>query len=343
LTRAFALCLWLACALASAAAEVSEWRAWAEEAREHHPLAGRLYDVARDTLADLEGDPALVLPDGITVLGEVHDNPAHHRLRGWLIANALRAHPERRPGIVLEHIRADQQPALDQFRALDEKCCRLTTATELLGLLKWDKSGWPPAEIFKPLFQAIVAGGLHIYPGDPPRDRVRAVARGGLAAMAAEERARLGLDSELPAPLVEALSRELVDSHCGALPPLAIGGMAVAQRYRDAHQADAALAAAARHGSAILLAGNGHVRTDRGVPWHIRRRAPEIPIVSLMILEVEDGNTAPLAYVPRAPDGRPVADLVIFTPRAARGDPCQALRKGAGSPPPAQQKKVNSP
>jgi hypothetical protein len=157
--------------------------------------------------------------------------------------------------------------------------------------------------------------------------------------MAAEESARLGLDSELPAPLVEALSRELVDSHCGALPPQAIGGMAVAQRYRDAHQADAALAAAARHGSAILLAGNGHVRTDRGVPWHIRRRAPETPIVSLMILEVEDGNTAPLAYVPRAPDGRPVADLVIFTPRAARGDPCQVLRKGAGSPPPAQQEK----
>ena len=50
--------------------------------------------------------------------------------------------------------------------------------------------------------------------------------------------------------------------------------MAAAQRYRDAHMADCPHRGSARHGSAILIAGNGHVRADRGVPWHIRQRAP---------------------------------------------------------------------
>jgi hypothetical protein len=173
----------------------------------------------------------------------------------------------------------------------------------------------------------VIAGRLPIYPGEPPRDLVRAVAHGGVEALAAEERARLWLDRPLPAPLAEALHRELVDGHCGALPPQAIPGMALAQRYRDAHLADAVLGAAARHGSAVLIAGNGHVRSDRGVAWHIRQRAPGASVMSVVLVEVVDGKTDPAAYVPRDPEGKPAADLVIFTPSVERGDPCQVLRK----------------
>jgi uncharacterized iron-regulated protein len=321
--RALILCLSLLGATVAAAGE-PDWRTWAEEAQKQHALAGRVYDAAPGKLSALPDAAVLLPPEGIVLLGEVHDNPHHHRLRGWLIAETVRAHPTRRPGVVFEHIRANQQPALEQFKNLDQDCCRLTTAVELLRLLEWDKSGWPPAEIFRPLFDAVIAGRLPIYPGDPPRDRVRAVARGGAAALAAEEQARLGLDASLPAPLAEALSQELAESHCGALPPQAIPGMALAQRYRDAHLADALIAAAARHGSAILIAGNGHVRSDRGVPWHIRRRQPEARVTSVLLLEVEEGKTDPAAYVLRDPEGRPVADTIIFTPRAQRDDPCVA-------------------
>jgi uncharacterized iron-regulated protein len=331
--RALAFCLSLLGATTVAAASGFNWQSWVEEAQRQHALAGRVYDPALGRLSTLH---QLALPPspGIVLLGEVHDNPAHHRLRAWLIAESLQAHPSRRPAVVFEHIRADQQPALDQFKALDRQCCRLTTAVELLGLLLWDKSGWPPAEIYRPLFDAVIAGSLPIYPGDPPRDRVRAVARGGLAALAAEEQAGLGLDASLPAPLAEALDRELADSHCGALPPQAIPGMALAQRYRDAHQAAALIAAAAAHGSAILIAGNGHVRSDRGVPWHIRRRQPDARVTSVLLLEVEEGKTDPAAYVPRDPEGKPAADTIIFTPRAERGDPCEGLRKKGSDPSP---------
>jgi uncharacterized iron-regulated protein len=340
--RALILCCLAVLGAAGALAGEPDWRAWAVEARKRHELAGQVYDVHRGKLSDLahetaklrpdrtiqlEGGNFLYLPEGIVLLGEVHDNPDHHQLRAWLIAQKARLRPQWRPAVVFEQIRTDQQPALDRFKTLGRECCRLSTAVDLLRLLEWDKSGWPPAELFQPLFDAVLAGGLPILPGDPPRDRVRAVARGGAEALAVDERTRLGLDIPLPPALAEALDRELKDSHCGALPPQAIGGMALAQRYRDAHLAAALLDAAERHGSAVLIAGNGHVRADRGVPWHIRRKAPQASVLTVLHIEVKEGENEPAAYVPRDPDGKPAADLVIFTPRARRDDPCQAFVK----------------
>ncbi|MFZ1105254.1 MAG: ChaN family lipoprotein [Hyphomicrobiaceae bacterium] len=318
------LCLSLLGA-ATAVASEPDWRVWAEAAQKQHPLAGRIYDVAPGKLSTPQDGAVLLPPEGIVLLGEVHDNPAHHRLRAWLIAKALRAQPDWRPAVVFEQIRADQQAALDRFEALRAE--GKGTSDDLFRLLEWEKSGWPPASIYEPLFEVVVAARLPILAGNTTRDRIKAVARQGLAALAPEERARLWLDSPQPEPLTEALSKELAESHCGALPRKAIPAMAAAQRYRDAHLADALLGAEKRHGSAILIAGNGHVRSDRGVPWHIRQRKPDAKVISVLLLEVEEGKTEPADYVPRDPDGKPTADLVIFTPRAKRGDPCRDFMK----------------
>jgi uncharacterized iron-regulated protein len=355
--RALAVC---ACLLgaASGAAGQADWGRWAEEARKQHPLAGSFYWPRQGPLwesghgeglgvagrAQLDDDgkgrlyrplspdgrgPILTPPANIFLLGEVHDNPMHHRLRAWLIENR----PARSTwgAVVFEHIRTDQQSALDQFKALGE--AGKGTADDLLRLLEWDKSGWPPASIYTPLFETVIATRLPILAGDTPRDRIKAVARQGLPALAPEERTRLRLDTPLPEPLSAALSQELADSHCGALPPQAMDGMAAAQRYRDAHLADALLAAEQRHGSAVLIAGNGHVRSDRGVPWHIRQRKPDARVMSVVLVEVEDGKNEPAAYLPRDPDGKPAADLLIFTPRAERADPCESFRKKESAPP----------
>jgi uncharacterized iron-regulated protein len=325
-----AVCLLCLGAAAGAASELN-WGAWAEEVRKKHPLGGRIYHPNYDRLlafpTEKDGDPFSALPTntGNLLFGEVHDNPTHHQLRAWLIG-LLKSPPlEGRPGIVFEQIRADQTAALDQFKALAD--AGSGTADELFRLLEWDKSGWPPAQIYKPLFEAALAAKLRIYAGDPPRGRVRAVARGGLASLPPEERARLRLNEPMPEPLLKALREELAGSHCGLLPAEAIEGMAAAQRYRDAHLADALLAVAERHGPAILIAGNGHVRKDRGVPWHLELRAPHMHATAVLLLEVEEGKTDPASYVPRDPEGKPAADLVIFTPRTERGDPCEGMRK----------------
>src|SRR5262249_29417020 len=61
-----------ACLLGAAAGATgqSEWGRGADEAGNQHPLAGRLYDVAKGRLADpvpAAGTPALVLPDGLVL------------------------------------------------------------------------------------------------------------------------------------------------------------------------------------------------------------------------------------------------------------------------------------
>jgi uncharacterized iron-regulated protein len=327
--------------VAAAMAGESNWGDWAQAARKLHPLAGDYYAVTaiaggpgRGRYPPSHHGPALRKEPGpqpyIILLGEVHDNPAHHRVRAWLIENTAKMFPKWRPAIVFEQIGTDQQAALDKFNALVAAGDASATADELLRLLDWDHSGWPPAKLYKPLFEAAIAARLPIYAGDPPRGAVRKVAKGDMDAVPAEERTRLRLDKAMPPRLREALGAELAEGHCGALPPEAAEGMAAAQRYHDARLADAVLAAAERHGSAILIAGNGHVRSDWGVPWYIRERAPQARVASVMLLEVETGKTDPGSYVPRDPDGEPAADALIFTPRAERADPCQSSLMNKG-------------
>lgn len=268
---------------------------------------------------------------GLTLLGEVHDNADQHRLRALLIDEMGGGGSVVRPAAVFEHIRADQQRALAEFADFNAGAGRLGRAEDLFRLLDWDKSGWPDRKQFAPLFDAVINAKLPIAAGDPPRDQIKKVAKQGEAALPAEERKRLGLDKPLPAASQDGLLDELEKSHCGLMPKTAFGNLAYAQRYRDASLADAALKAAERHGSAILLAGNGHVRGDRGVPWYIHARAPEKKIVTVLLIEVEEGKTKPEEYDLKGDDGQPIADFVVFTPRTERPDPCEDMRKRFGS------------
>jgi hypothetical protein len=69
---------------------------------------------------------------------------------------------------------------------------------------------------------------------------------------------------------------------------------------------------------AALIAGNGHTRSDRGVPWYLDGGARVVAFV-----EVRDGEAEPRAY--EAP-----ADYVWFVPRVDDADPCAAFSKPPG-------------
>lgn len=260
---------------------------------------------------------------GTTVLiGEVHDNLLHHATRAKLLTGAK--------ATAFEQIRADQQPALDSFAALSPET---RTTADLLRLIDWEKTSWSKTSNYTPLFDSAVASKLPIYAADPPRDLIRAAAKTGPSAIPAEERTRLGLDAPLSDAQNAASLAEIEASHCGAIPKSAHPNMAFAQRYRDAHMADTLIKAAATNGSAILIAGNGHVRSDRGVPWYLRQRAPDKKVISVLLIEVEDGKTDPAEYVERDETGKPTADYIVFTPRAPRDhDPCDALKAPAKTP-----------
>jgi uncharacterized iron-regulated protein len=296
-------------------------RDWLSTLEREHPLAGKVWSSARAGPIGLEELVSSLASVPLILLGEVHDNPDHHTLRGWAIGEIARrrqgAGAATRGAAVFEHIRTDQSEALARFRS--------GSATELLAALDWKSSGWPAADMFVPLFEPVLRAGLPIYPANPPRQQVRAVARGDTTVLDAAERARLRIDQPLPEPLASLSAAELKDSHCGMLPDAAIAPMIEAQRYRDATFADAMLKAAEKHHSAILLTGNGHVRRDRGVPWYLHERRPDLAASTVLLLEVEHAQVEPAAYVPRDPSGADAADFVVFTPRAARPDPCAAM------------------
>lgn len=314
-----------------------------------HPLAGKIFDTRSGKLLSTNAGQAIELPthnsvrlpnseighaifprDAITLLGEVHDNPNIHAMRAHLIR---RMSPFTGTGtspltqaLVFEHISADQQPGLDQFNAFNKEARRLATAGDLFRFLNWEKSGWPPQKVFSRLFHEAVDSRRPILAGNPPKELTRNVAKQGLVALDPAVASRLGLDKPLAPDLQDDLLGELEASHCGLMPKTAFGNMGVAQRYRDANMADVALKAAAPHGNVVIFAGNGHVRTDRGIPWYIRQRAPNQKIISVAFVETEAGKTDPTAYGPRDPAGKPAADYVAFALPATREDPCEQMR-----------------
>ena len=314
-----------------------------------HPLVARVYyatgkllatetDYGGDTcgpnhsgLAELTGELLNQLSRGaVVMIGEQHDNADHHVAQA-LVARGTNpnANSDRPVPVVFEQFRADQQVGLEKFADLKTASPGQATLPEFKRLTEWEKSGWQQYN-YDPLLQAAIDAKLPIYAGDVPRDAIMKVAKEGEGALPAEDRARLKLDDPLGPKLDDASLSEIEEAHCGTMPKEAFTGMAYAQRYRDASLADAVLKAADKHGSAILIAGNGHVRTDRGVPWYIHQRAPDKKVVSVMLIEVEDGKTDPEGYVPRDPDGKPATDYIIFTPRAERGDPCEKMREKMG-------------
>ena len=312
----------------------STWRSVAP-----HSLIGSVYNTSSEQRAASEkfaqecpfGGPLreIQIPlNGVLAIGEVHDNREHHKVQA-LIAGMRAPGQVTQSAVVFEQIRADQQPALDQFAELRKDAEHPGTLSDLKRFLDWENSGWAKYN-YDPLMQAAIDAKLPLIAGDVPRAEIMKVAKGGAEALPENERKRLALDVPLGDKNDAASIAAIEEAHCGVLPKEAFAPMAFAQRYRDATLADNVLKAAEKHGSAILIAGNEHVRTDRGVPWYIHQRAPDKKVVSVMLIEVEDGKNDPEAYVPRDADGKPAADYIIFTPAASHEGQCAKMRAKMG-------------
>lgn len=243
------------------------------------------------------------LPDvDIVVLGEVHDNPAHHRNQ----ARALRAIAP--AAIVFEMLLPDHVAALP---------ADLSDAEAVESATQWEARGWPDFDMYHPLFTAVP--GARIYAGDVPRDEVRRATQEGAAAVFGADAARFGLSEPYPDAVQAEREQDLLAAHCFALPAEAMAGMVQAQRLRDAALARAALAALRETGGPVaVITGVEHARTDIGVPALIRGAAPGVTVLSI-------------GQVEQVPVGRPPHHLWILTDGvASRGDPCAAFGSTEG-------------
>ena len=243
-----------------------------------------------------EGLESLPVVD-VVVLGEVHDNAAHH-------ANQARAVAAIAPAaLVFEMIDARQIARLPKDRS---------DAAAMAQALAWEARGWPDFAMYHPIF--VSAPDARIYGGDLPRSVVTMAVRDGAAAAFGADAARFGLTLPYAEDVQQAREADLWAAHCFAMPRDMMGGMVEAQRLRDAAMAAAVLQAMDDTGGpVVVITGAEHARRDIGIPALLTLARPGLTVLSVGQIE-------------GVPDERPPFDLWITTAGVAdRGDPCEAF------------------
>jgi uncharacterized iron-regulated protein len=254
-------------------------------------------------------------PGQALLLGEVHDNAAQHALRRDLLA-ALLAHGDR-PALLLEQFDREHQAALDAASrplaqaspaALDAQVDAVVQAGH--GAPGWH---WP---FYRPYIRLALAHGLPIVAANVSRADARVVMQRGLAAT--------GWRADVPDDIRLAQAGSIEASHCGQLDAAAAARLSQAQVARDQFMARLVDRHAGR--GVVLLAGNGHVRADIGVP---RWLAPDLRARTQVVGALEAGGATGDTAGPQP------YDTVLRTAAQPRPDPCAGLRMPAGASAPA--------
>ena len=268
-----------------------------------NPLVGKAWDAKGRALVAPEAAEKAALDVPLVLLGEKHDNADHHRLQ----ARALKALVDhgRKPSVAFEMIDLDLQRAVDAFTQSGS-----VDVDELGRVLEWDKRGWPAWSLYRPIFEVVVAARLKIVATGLSHDLVRKVVREGPGSLPEEIAEHVKMIPLEPAAAAS-LDDEIKASHCGMLPDAMVPPMSMAQRVKDALMANL-LEQNTTPDGAVLIAGNGHVRSDRGVPIYLRK-----PSITISFVEV-DGSRDAADYAKEAP-----AKFVVFTPRVDDEDPCK--------------------
>jgi uncharacterized iron-regulated protein len=294
---------------------------WASPQLADHPLVGTIWDARAGRFVTRTALEAACAHSDLLLIGETHDNPDHHRLQLELIEAIVRA--GRRPAVAMEQFDREHQAALDRARAE-----RPGDAAYVADAGQFDRRGWQ-WPFYEPIVAAALRHDLPLVAANLSRRDAFAVAERGYGALGEAEPGRLGLAQPLGAAQAAAIETAVREGHCGKLPENVVPRMAAAQRARDAAMADALLARASA--GAVLVAGNGHVRRDLGVPLHLATRAPQRGVLAVGIVEVVEGDTRAEDYVAPAAGDAPQFDVVVFAPRTDRPDPCAGFAPRGGA------------
>lgn len=282
-------------------------------AERDHPLAGRIWDVRHERFVTAEQAEAIVARADYALLGETHDNPAHHEIQARLLEAASQRAPL--PALAMEQIDLEYQQAVDAAREKGATPAAIAEAGHIATGWQWKR--------YEPLIAYALAHGERILAANYSRARSREVMTGGVAAIGAAQLERLAVEPVWSPERNAKLRGLIVEGHCGQDDPI-IDSVVAIQRVRDALMAEAIL----QSPRTVAIIGRGHARADVGVPLYLALRAPGKRVISLGIVEVE-GDKPNVADYPEAAPG--THDLVWFTPRAGRTDPC-ATFKPIGKP-----------
>lgn len=276
-----------------------------------HPLIGRIWVPSEGREASETELARHIAGTRFVLVGEKHDNPDHHRLQAGIVAELVRA--GRKPAVVWEMIDFSKEAALAEYLARED-----ADAAGLGPALDWENSGWPQWPDYQPIAEVAMAADLPQYAANFDRPTIGRLMRAGLSALPDPVIARLLRGAPWGFREENALNLELVESHCGVMPEAMLAPMNRIQRSRDAAMAVTMLEADTGDG-AVLIAGSGHVRGDRGVPIYLGSN-PDA--VAIGLIEVAEGETAAADHV----DNARQFDFVIFTAAVDSPDRCEGFR-----------------
>jgi len=291
---------------------------WESPVERAHPLVGRIWDVKAGAFIGEDVLVTRLVASRFVLLGERHDNPDHHVLQAKLVHAMIEA--GRRPALGFEMLTTDDAPAVIRYLARSPK-----DAAGLGDAVNWARSGWPEWRFYQPIAQAALDANVPIVATNLSRAATEAVRRNGLPGLGPTLMTQLRLAEPTPETRL-AMTRELRESHCGQVPDTMIDRMVDIQWARDARIA-ASVARAGQRDGAVLIAGAGHVRRDRGVPVHLALQAPNAAIASVAFVEVDAAAVKPGDYAARFGSDTLPFDYVWFTPKVDDGDPCEKLKK----------------
>ena len=232
-----------------------------------------------------------VMPVQVLLLGEQHDAPEHQALQREVV-QTLAARGQL-GALVMEM--AEQGHQTTGLPA-DASEARVREA------LNWtDQGGWP-WPVYSAVVMAAVSAGVPVLGGDLPRSQMT-------VAMA-----NAALEGHIGSAGLQEQRQGIREGHCDLLPESQIAPMTRIQLARDEAMARTTVQAGESAGpgkTVVLVAGNGHVRRDLGVPRYLPK---DLAHRVVMAQAGEPGSAAP-------------ADAVWVTPAQPPRDHCAELRQ----------------
>lgn len=233
-----------------------------------------------------------VLPTQALLIGEQHDAAEHQALqRDAVQALAARG---RLGGVVLEMAEQGRDTTGLPNDASEEA---------VREALKWTPDGGWPWAAYGPVVMAAVRSGAPVVGGNLPRSQMRR-AMGEVA-----------LDGLIDAEALQQQREAIREGHCGLLPEGQIQPMTRIQLARDQAMAQTLVNAVKNAGpgkTVVLVAGNGHVRRDLGVPLYLPSGLKH------QVVMAQAGD---------AKEGKQPADAVWRTTALPARDHCAELRQ----------------
>lgn len=286
-----------------------------------HPLVGKIWDMKNRSYIDEAVLLTRINTTNVVLLGETHDNSQHHDLQQKLLK--ARVESGERPALMMEQLNAENQPELDTALAGSNRDEVLKSVNGLIKFTDWQS--------YSPLLAIAIDNKLPVIAANISSQRLQPVIWRGYDAYDANELKRLAVEEVWSEGRQKYLVNHMGGAHCGQIRDDLRAGLSRGQRLRDAFMTDSAVASIG-HG-VVAIVGRDHARRDIGLPLYFAARAPSASLLSIGFVEVVPEQTDPRGYETETATGDAPFDVIWFSPRAERTDPCANFGKAKEAQP----------